>query len=115
MSAWPNAPRRRCAGQAFGPEQQDDDEDHEYRDRSEDAADKEVGRLLEEAQGQAADHGTAVGTHAAQGDRHEAVEIQDRLVAEEGQQHLRTGEARQRADHAGQRVARHPERRFRQA
>jgi len=89
--------------------QQDDDEQREHRDRGEDAADHEVRRLLEQAERETADDGAAVVAEAAERDRHEAVEVEDGLVAEVGEQHLRAGESRQRADHAGQCEAREPQ------
>src|SRR3954469_23678111 len=76
---------RRRPGQTLGPQQQDDDEDGEHRHRGEDASDPEFRRLLKKAEPQPADHRAAIRPHAAQRHRHEAVEVQDRLVAEEGE------------------------------
>ena len=64
---------------------------------------------------QAGDHGAAVVAHAAERDRHEAVEGQQRRVGEEGEQHLPAGKARERADHAGEREARDAQVALRQA
>jgi len=45
--------------------------------------------------------------HAAERDRHEAIESQQRRIGKEGEQHLPAGKARERADHAGDGKARH--------
>ena len=104
-----------CAGEALGARQQDDDEHREDRHRGEDAADQEVGGLLKQSEQEAGDDGAAVVAHAAERDRDETVEGQHRRIGEEGQQHLAAGKARKRADHAGERKARHAQVAFRQA
>ena len=103
------------AGKPLGAHQQDDDEHGEHRDRGEDAADQEVGGLLKQSEHQAGDDGAAVVAHAAERDRHEAVEGQQRRIGKEGEQHLAAGKARERADHAGERKARDAQVALRQA
>ena len=110
-----HAPGRRCAGDALGPQQQHQDEDGEHRDRGEDAADQEVRSLLEQAERQARRSPRRGWSPCRPAPPARSLEVQDRLVAEVGEQHLRAGEARQRADHAGQREARDPQPRLGQA
>ena len=47
---------------------------------------------------EAGDDGAAVVAHAAERDRHEAIEGQHRRIGEKGEQHLAAGKARERAD-----------------
>src|SRR6187455_2232135 len=79
---------RRGAGKPVRERQQDEDEGGEYRDGGEDAADEEIRRLLEQAEDQPRRNRAAVVAHAAERDRHEAVEGQQWRVGEEGKQQL---------------------------
>src|SRR6187455_2477828 len=97
---------RRGAGKPVRERQQDEDEGGEYRDGGEDAADEEIRRLLEQAEDQPRRNRAAVVAHAAERDRHEAVEGQQWRVGEEGKQQLPAGEARERPDDASERKAR---------
>ena len=105
----------RCACKPLRPEQQHDDEHGEHRNGREDAADEEVGGLLEQAEDQPRNDGAADVAHAAERDRNEAVEGQHRCVGEEGEQQLAAGETRERADRAGEREARDAQVAVRQA
>src|ERR1700722_18511691 len=86
-------PRRMGAEQALRRQEQHDDENGEDRDRGEDAADGEIRRLLEDAEGEPANDGAAVVAEPAQRHRYEAVEIQHGAVSEEGEQQLAAGKA----------------------
>ena len=71
--------------------------------------------MLKQPEQETGDHGAAVVAHAAERDRDKAIEGQQRRIAKEGEKHLATRKARERADHAGQCVARHAQAAFRQA
>ena len=107
MAGAPNKPLRRG--------KQDDDEQDEDGDRREDAADEEVRRLLEQAEGEAADHGAAVVAEPAERDGHEAVEVQEGAVRHESEEKLAAREAGKAPDRARERVARDPQVALRQA
>src|SRR5262245_28939331 len=94
------APPERDACEPLGPEQQHDDEHGKYSNGRENAADEEVGGLLEEAEDQSRHDRAADIAHAAKRDRNEAVECQHRRVGEEGEQQLPARETRERTDHA---------------
>ena len=100
------------AGKPLGARQQDNDEHGEHRHRSEDAADQEVGGLLEQPEHEAGDDGAAVVAHPAERDRHETVEGQHRRIGEEGEQHLRRRQS-PRARRSRRRVAKLAMRRLR--
>ena len=95
--------------QALRERQQDEDEGGEHRNGSKDAADQEVGGLLEQPEDEARDDRAAIVAHAAERDRDEAVEGQHRRIGKKGQQQLAPGKSRQRADHPGERKAREPQ------
>ena len=88
--------RSAAAEQALRRREQDHDEQREHGDRGEDAADQEVRGLLEQAEREPADDRAAVVAEPAERDRHEAVEVQQRAVGEEGEQQLRRRKIRRR-------------------
>src|SRR5262249_52899714 len=73
--------------------EQNHDEQGEYGDGREDPPDQEIRGLLKQAQRQPADDRTAIVAETAERYRHEAVEIEQRAVGEEGEQQFATGKS----------------------
>ena len=103
------------AGKPLRPEQQHDDEHGKHRNGCENAAHKEVGGLLKQAEDQPRNDRPANISHAAERDWNETVERQHRRIGEKGEQQLAAGETRQCADCAGKREARDAQVAVRQA
>src|SRR5947209_9418642 len=89
----------RSAGKPVRERQQHEDKSGEYRDRGENAADHEIGGLLEQSKDQAGDDSPTIVTHPAERYWNEAVERQQRRVGEEGEQQLAASESRKCSDH----------------
>ena len=94
---------------------QNDDEQHEHGDRGEDAADQEIGGLLEQPERKAANDRAAIIAQTTERDWYEAVEIEQRPVGHEGEQQLATGKSSEPTDRPGQRIACHAQVAFRQS